>query len=104
MGTSWESFVIHQVKSVLNIDDEIYYYRTQDGAEIDLLIRRENKWLAAAEIKLSLSPKLTKGSYLAMGDLGIEKLYIITPGQERYLYESGIEVIGLVDFLSVIKG
>lgn len=103
VGTSWESFVIHQVKSVLNIDDEIYYYRTQDGAEIDLLIRRENRWLAAAEIKLSLSPKLTKGSYLAMEDLGLEKLYIITPGVEKYAYESNIDVIGLRDFLDKIK-
>lgn len=103
VGTSWESFVIHQVKSVLNIDDEIYYYRTQDGAEIDLLIRRENRWLAAAEIKLSLSPKLTKGSYLAMEDLGLEKLYIITPGEEKYAYESNIDVIGLRDFLEKIK-
>ena len=72
VGASWESFVIHQVRSVLNMDDEIYYYRTQDGAEIDLLIRRENRWLAAAEIKLSLSPKST------------------------------IEVIGLKEFLLVI--
>ncbi|MFD2034187.1 ATP-binding protein [Belliella marina] len=102
VGTSWESFVIHQVKSVLNIDDEIYYYRTQDGAEIDLLIRRENRWLAAAEIKLSLSPKLTKGSYLAMGDLGVEKLFVITPGEGCYAYEANIEVIGLREFLKKI--
>lgn len=99
VGASWESFVIHQVRSVLNMDDEIYYYRTQDGAEIDLLIRRENRWLAAAEIKLSLSPKLTKGSYLAMDDLGITKLFVITPGESRYLYEPTVEVIGLKDFL-----
>lgn len=99
VGASWESFVIHQVRSVMHIDDEIYYYRTQDGAEIDLLIRRENQWLAAAEIKLSLSPKLTKGTYLAMDDLGITKLFVITPGESRYFYESTIEVIGLKDFL-----
>ncbi|GAB2626771.1 hypothetical protein [Belliella aquatica] len=61
-----------------------------------------SRWLAAAEIKLSLSPKLTKGSYLAMEDLGIEKLYIITPGVEKYTYESNIEVIGLRDFLNEI--
>lgn len=104
VGTSWESFVIHQVRSVLNIDDEIYCYRTQDGAEIDLLIRRENRWLAAAEIKLSLSPKLTKGSYLAMNDLGVKKLFVITPGEDRYFYESNVEVIGLKDFLLHIIG
>ncbi|WP_373495999.1 DUF4143 domain-containing protein, partial [Aquiflexum sp.] len=103
VGSSWEGFVIHQVKSILNTDDEIYFYRTQDGAEIDLLIRRDTRWLAAAEIKLSLSPKLTKGSYLAMEDLGVEKLYIIIPGKDRYAYESKVEVIGLLHFLDEIK-
>jgi predicted AAA+ superfamily ATPase len=103
VGTSWETFVIHQVKSVLNIDDEIYYYRTQDGAEIDLLIRRDNQWLAAAEIKLSLSPKLTKGSYLAMEDLGIKKLFIISPVEDRYFYEPNVEVLGVKAFLLEIS-
>ena len=56
----------------------------------------------AAEIKLSLSPKLTKGSYLAMDDLGIPKLFVITPGDSRYFYESNVEVIGLKDFLLAI--
>ncbi len=101
VGTSWESFVLHQVKSVLRSDDEIYFYRTQDGAEIDLLIKRENRWLAAVEIKLSLSPKLRKGTYIAMKDLGIKKLYVLTPGQDRYMYEQDIEVIGLLDLMKV---
>jgi uncharacterized protein len=45
---------------------KIYFYRTQDGAEIDLLVKRENRWLAAVEIKLSLSPRLRKGTYIAL--------------------------------------
>jgi hypothetical protein len=99
VGNSWEAFVVHQVKSVLLPDDGVYYYRTQDGAEIDLLIRRGNRWFAAAEIKLSLSPKLTKGTYIAMEDLGINQLYIITPGEAIYAYDSMVEVVGVRGFL-----
>ena len=99
VGSSWEAFVLHQVKAVIHMDDEVYFYRTQDGAGIDLLIRRENRWLAAAEIKLSLSPKLTKGAYIAMDDLGIDKLYIITPGEDGYVYDMKVEVVGLRNFL-----
>jgi len=99
VGNSWEAFVVHQVKSVLLPDDGVYYYRTQDGAEIDLLIRRGNRWFAAAEIKLSLSPKLTKGTYIAMEDLGIDQLYIITPGEAKYAYDSMVEVVGVRGFL-----
>lgn len=40
---------------------------------------------------------------MAMDDLGIEKLYIITPGEDRYAYEPKIEVIGLFQFLEEIK-
>ncbi|MFC0261856.1 hypothetical protein [Fontibacter flavus] len=69
------------------------------GSKIDVSIHDLTFRLAAAEIKLSLSPKLTKGSYLAMDDLGITKLFVITPGENRYLYESTVEVIGLKDFL-----
>lgn len=104
VGSSWEAFVVHQVKSVLHIDDEVYFYRTQDGAEIDLLIRRENRWFAAAEIKLSLSPKLTKGTYIAMEDLGIDKMYLITPGEDSYAYDSKVEVVGLRGFLEKLVG
>jgi uncharacterized protein len=102
VGSSWEAFVVHQVNSVLKLDDEVYFYRTQDGAEIDLLIRRENRWLAAAEIKLSLSPKLTKGTYIAMGDLGIDQLYIITPAEDNYVFDFKVQVIGIRSFLEEI--
>lgn len=69
------------------------------GSKIDVSIHDLTFRLAGAEIKPSLSPKLTKGSYLAMDDLGITKLFVITPSDSRYFYESIVEVIGLKDFL-----
>lgn len=33
---------------------------------------------------------------------GITKLFVITPGESRYFYESNVEVIGLKDFLLAI--
>ena len=82
----------------------MYFYRTQDGSEIDLLIRRNNQWLAAAEIKFSLSPKLTKGTYLAMEDLAIEKLHVVIPREENYPMAKNIQVVGLTRFIEVISG
>ncbi|WP_425637704.1 ATP-binding protein [Algoriphagus yeomjeoni] len=104
LGSSWEAFVINQVAIVLKSDDEMYFYRTQDGSEIDLLIRRNNQWLAAAEIKFSLSPKLTKGNYLAMEDLGIEKLQVVIPREENYPMAKNIQVVGLTHFIQMISG
>ncbi|MFC5625560.1 ATP-binding protein [Algoriphagus winogradskyi] len=103
LGSSWEAFVINQVAIVLKSDDEMYFYRTQDGSEIDLLIRRNNQWLAAAEIKFSLSPKLTKGTYLAMEDLGIEKLHVVIPREENYPMAKNIQVVGITHFIQMIS-
>ena len=101
-GNSWEGFVIGQIATVLNSDDEMYYYRTQDGGEIDLLVRRNNNWLMAAEIKLTNAPSLSKGTYIAMEDLGIEKLHVITPGADTYPIAKNIEVTNLMQFLSYL--
>ncbi|MGB3588613.1 MAG: DUF4143 domain-containing protein, partial [Tunicatimonas sp.] len=102
LGNSWESFVIHQIISLLRSDDEIYYYRTQDGAEIDLLVRRNDQWLLAAEIKFSSDPSVSKGTYIAMQDLGIEKLYIITPQSDTYPMAKNIEVTSLSHLLTKV--
>lgn len=101
-GNSWEGFVISQIAAVLKSDDEMYYYRTQDGTEIDLLVRRNNQWLAATEIKLTNAPSLSKGTYIAMEDLGIEKLHVITPGADTYPVARNIEVTNLTKFLNYL--
>jgi uncharacterized protein len=101
-GNSWEGFVISQILAVLKSDDEVYHYRTQDGSEIDLLVRRNNRWLLAAEIKFTNSPSLTRGSYIAMEDLKLEKLYVITPGSDTYPIAKNIEVVNLQHFLEYV--
>ncbi len=103
VGHSWEAFVINQLITVLKPDDEYYFYRTQDGAEIDFLVRRNNSWLLAAEIKLSNSPTLTKGTHIAMEDLEIKHLFVITPEADNYYIKENIEVIGLLDILERVE-
>lgn len=102
-GNSWEGFVISQIAAVLRSDDEMYYYKTQEGAEIDMLIRRNGKWLMAAEIKLTNAPSLSKGNYIAMEDLNLEKLHIITPSADTYLMAKNVIVTSLMQFLDDLR-
>lgn len=102
VGNSWEGFVINQLATVLRSDDEMYYYRTQDGSEIDLLVRRNDRWLAAAEIKFTNSPSISKGTYLAMKDLKIDKLHVITPSADTYPISPNVDVTNLRQFLSTL--
>lgn len=99
-GSSWENFVLNQIRSLLQPKDEPFYYRSQDGAEIDLLVRRNNAWLFGVEIKLSNAPKLTKGTYQAMEDLNLQKLYVISPEAEPFPLSKNIEVSNLASFLN----
>lgn len=103
VGNSWEGFVISQIASILKSDDEMYHYRTQDGAKIDILVRRNGRWLLAAEIKLTNSPSLTKGSYIAIEDLGIELLHVITPSADTYPIAKNIIVTSLLQILNKLK-
>lgn len=81
----------------------MYHYRTQDGAEIDLLVRRNDRWLLAAEIKLTNAPTLTKGTYSAVRDLGITHLQVITPGADTYPIAENIIVTSLARVLEELR-
>lgn len=78
-GASWEGFVIQQVISVLRPTMECYFYRTQDGAELDLLLVKGSKPVLGIEIKLTNAPKLNRGATVASDDLGGIPILVVTP-------------------------
>lgn len=60
VGASWEGFVIEQILDTLSLTGqpvEPWFFRTADGAEIDLMFRYKNK-LWAVEVKLTSNPSL----------------------------------------------
>jgi len=60
VGASWEGFVIEQILNTLNTTGrpvDPWFFRTADGAEIDLLFRWGRK-LWAIEVKLTSHPSL----------------------------------------------
>jgi predicted AAA+ superfamily ATPase len=94
-GGIWEGFVYQQIKSILPPSVELFFYRTQHGAEIDLLLIYPDQKRIGLEIKFSSAPSLTKGNYEAMKDLNLDQLYIVIPSDENYFLNSNIEVLGL---------
>jgi predicted AAA+ superfamily ATPase len=101
-GNIWEGFVIEQICSLLPYDVDKSFYRTQHGAEIDLIMSYSNGHKIGIEIKFSSSPSLSKGNYEAMKDLQLDKLYVITPTNDRYPMKEKVEVIGLRDMLNLL--
>ena len=81
-GASWEGFVIEQVIALLP-EWSPFFYRTSNGAELDLLLLRGDISLAF-EIKASAAPKLTKGFHTARQDILPEKTFVVTRSGETW--------------------
>ena len=99
VGSSWEGYVIEQVYQLRPKHLGLYYYRTHNGAECDLILVDGLKPVAAIEIKYALSPTLTKGFYQVLADLNIEKAFVITPGDKHYNLDDTTMISGLEFFL-----
>jgi len=92
-GSSWESFVIQQIIALLKPGVSPYFYRTQDGTELDLVLAKGILPVLGIEIKLSNAPTLTKGLTIASQDLeGIPILVVTHSVSEDYNYNSNIKV------------
>ena len=72
-----------------------YFYRSNAGAEIDLVYRNAEGKLIAVEIKFSLSPKPTRGFWNAFSDLKCSSGFIIYPGRESYPIDDNVWTLPL---------
>lgn len=83
----------------MDISVRPHFYRTQQGAEHDLVLVR-GLAIAGIEIKFSSAPVLSKGFYYAIDDLSVPVSYIITPESATYKIDKNIIVCSLEHFLS----
>jgi predicted AAA+ superfamily ATPase len=59
-GHSWEGYCLGQIIPLLQKRTCFTYYRTQAGAEIDLILETSSAEVIAIEVKRTLSPKLSR--------------------------------------------
>ena len=100
VGNSWENYIINQIKIQKTDDIELFFYRTHAGAELDLLLVKGLKPIAAIEIKFSEKPKITKGFISSIETLKTKNNYIVVPTQnEDYKIKENITICGFDVFL-----
>ena len=100
VGHSWEGYVIEQIISVLGDRYDYFFYRTQDGAECDLVITRQFQPIACVEIKFTSSPQKSKSLTIATRDVETKQNFIIIPDcSEPYPLDEHLEVCDLAQFL-----
>jgi len=99
IGSSWEAYVIEQIKQLVQNKYGMYFYRTHRGAECDLLLVDGTKVVYSIEIKYSSAPKVTKGHLISIEDVNAEQNFMITPNSDEYLIKEHIRVCSLKVFL-----
>jgi len=98
-GASWEGYVIEQIKRHTFMRWQYYFYRTQKGAESDLLMLAPNGKKVLIEIKLNNTGSRSRGFYESREDIRPDFQYIITPEGRNYQRDDGVHLLSLHDFL-----
>jgi predicted AAA+ superfamily ATPase len=93
LGASWEGFIIEQVL-MMESHDEVFFWATHQGAEIDLILRRGDA-LYGVECKRVDTPRLTPSIRIALDDLNLRHVFIIYPGIQRFPLASRVEAVPL---------
>ncbi len=94
-GASWEGFAMQEIVRILGVDwDRCYYWATQQGAELDLLVF-DGGQRTGFEFKRTSAPRLTRSMRSALADLRIGRLYVVFPGSSRFRLAERVEAVGL---------
>ena len=92
-GASWEGFALEQTL-ISHGERDTYFYGTQRGAELDLLLLRNGRrW--GIEFKCTDAPKTTKSMHIAIKDLNLEHLWVLYPGTVAYSLTDRITALPL---------
>lgn len=102
IGPSFEGYVLEQAFSLLGPDLSAYFHHAHGGAEIDLVLVRSGRVVAAVEVKHSSAPTVTRGFHTALADLGNPPAWVVQPGSERWPMAPGVEAVGVEAFPDVV--
>lgn len=90
-----------EVVRVLGVPwDRCYFWGTHQGAELDLLVIAGGSRLGF-ELKRTSAPRATRSMFSALDALGLDRLYVIYPGETRFPLHERIEALG---FLPAVEG
>jgi len=99
-GASFEGFIIENI--LVHLPRwQASYYRTSNGAEIDLVLTKGTKTIAV-EIKSTTSPKVSKGFWSSIEQIAPDQVSIIAPIEDEYPIAKNVLVKPLHQFIEQI--
>ncbi|HMO05037.1 MAG TPA: ATP-binding protein [Kiritimatiellia bacterium] len=101
-GDSWEGLVIEHILAMNQDGMDAGFYRTSNGAEMDLVVQ-VGATRIGIECKASSAPSVSRGFWNAMDDLQLTEAFIVAPVDSSYPYGDRATVCPLVDCLERIR-
>lgn len=101
IGASWEGFALEHIIRVFRTR-EAYFWATHAGAELDLMVTVAGK-RHGFEFKYTDAPGRKRSMHIAIEDLGLEHLWVIYPGDQKYALDSKITAIPLEQILQLAQ-
>lgn len=95
LGASWEGFALEQVLCRFPVRDA-YFWSTHGGAELDLMLMAGGRRYGF-EFKYADAPKRTRSMHSAIQDLGLERIWVVYPGDQAYALDDRIAALPLAD-------
>jgi hypothetical protein len=103
LGASWQGFLIGQIIQRLGArSDEVHYWRTHTGAELDLLVVRGRRRIAF-EIKRTAAPSITPSMRSAIQDLKLDFLTVVHAGAESFPLAKNVRAVPAGALVDEIK-
>lgn len=93
LGASWEGFAMEEVLRLTG-DREAYFWSTQSGAELDLLVFLNGKRFGF-EFKRADAPAVTRSMTIAREDLKLKRLLVVHPGNQSYPLNDWAEAVAI---------
>jgi hypothetical protein len=103
-GPSWEGFAVENLIAAASERRVPYFYRTEDGAEIDLVFERGGRVDLAVEIKRSTAPEVSKGFRLGCAALRPRAAYVVHGGTGEWPMPGGVTAISLAALVRRLAG
>ncbi len=103
LGASWEGFIIDQIVQQLDVrSDEIHYWRTHTGAELDLLVVRGGLRIGF-EVKRTTAPAMTPSMRSSMQDLKLKALTVVHAGEESFALDKNVVALSSTELTEKIR-
>ncbi|MBE7420342.1 MAG: ATP-binding protein [Ideonella sp.] len=101
LGASWEGFVLDQIVQTVDAQpDETHYWRTHQGAELDLLIVR-GRHRHGFEIKRTSAPSITASMRSALADLRLTSLHVVHAGKVSFPLAKHVRALSIDDLTKI---